>query len=124
MDEDKIYQLQDAVHRFRRSQSRNRISSMGDHINNPKGQLAKLVDNLSRINRLSQSLRVILPEPLASHCRVARIEENQLVLAVDSGEWASRLRYEKLGLLSYLRTNGFAQVTGIDIIVNPSDFSN
>ena len=95
---------------------------MGEHMNSPKGQLGKLVDNLSRINRLSQSLKVILPEPLADHCRIARIEGNQLVLAVDSGEWAARLRYEKLGLLSYLRNHGFAQVTGIDIIVNPDDF--
>jgi hypothetical protein len=95
---------------------------MGDHMHNPRGQLAKLVDNLSRINRLSQSLKVILPEPLADHCRISRVEGNQVVLAVDSSEWAARLRYEKLELLSFLRSNGFAQINGIDIIVNPDDF--
>ena len=122
MDDDKIYQLQDAIHRFRRSENRNRIGCLSDHIKNPKGQLASLVDNLNRINRLNQSLKVILPEPMADHCTIAHMKDNQLVLAVDSGEWATRLRYEKLNLLSHLRTNGFAAVTGIDIIVNPEQF--
>lgn len=122
MDDDKIYQLQDAIHRFRRSSQRNRIATMGDHLKNPKGELATLVDNLNRINRLSQSLKVILDESLSKHCRIAHMEGQQLILAVDSPEWASRLRYEKLELLSYLRNNGFAQVNGIDIIVNPDDF--
>ena len=122
MDDERIYQLQDAIHRFRRSENRNRIGSLSDHIKNPQGQLASLVDNLNRINRLNQSLKVILPEPMADHCQIAHIKDNQVVLAVDSGEWASRLRYEKLTLLSYLRNNGFAAVSGIDIIVNPDQF--
>ncbi len=122
MDDERIYQLQDAIHRFRRSERRARIASLNEHIKNPHGELASLVHNLNRINRLNQSLKVILPSPLADHCVIAHIKDNQLVLAVDSGEWASRLRYEKLNLLSYLRTNGFAMITGIDIIVNPEQF--
>ena len=59
---------------------------------------------------------------MGDHCQIAHIKENQLVLAVDSGEWASRLRYEKLNLLSYLRNNGFAMISGIDIIVSPEQF--
>ena len=124
MDDERIYQLQDAIHRFRRSENRNRIGSLSDHIKNPQGQLASLVNNLNRINRLNQSLKVILEPSLADHCQIAHIKENQLVLAVDSGEWASRLRYEKLTLLSHLRTNGFAMISGIDIIVNPEQFRN
>lgn len=122
MDDERIYQLQDAIHRFRRSESRNRIGSLNDHLKNPQGQLASLVHNLNRINRLNQSLKVILPPPMGDHCQIAHIKENQLVLAVDSGEWASRLRYEKLTLLSYLRNNGFAMISGIDIIVSPEQF--
>lgn len=124
MDDEKIYQIQHAVGRFRRSANRSRISTMGERLSNPKGSLATLVDNLNRINRLSQSLKVVLPEPLCDHCRITSMEENQLVIAVDSSEWASRLRYEKLELLSYLRTHGFANVNGIDIIVNPDDFKS
>ena len=122
MDDERIYQLQDAIHRFRRSENRNRIGSLSDHLKNPQGQLASLVHNINRINRLNQSLKVNLPSPLADHCVIAHIKDNQLVLAVDSGEWASRLRYEKLTLLSNLRNNGFANITGIDIIVNPEQF--
>ena len=122
MDQDKIYHLQDSIYKFRRSEHRARIASLSDHLNNPKGELSSLVDNLNRINRLSQSLKVILPEPLNQHCRIAQYENQQLILAVDSGEWASRLRFEKLELLSYLRSNGFADINGIDIIVKPDDF--
>ena len=122
MDDERIYQLQDAIHRFRRSENRSKIATLSEHIKNPQGQLASLVDNLNRINRLNQSLNAILPEPVVKHCQIAHIKDNQLVLAVDSGEWASRLRYEKLNLLSYLRTHGFAAVSGIDIIVNPEQF--
>jgi len=122
MDQDKIYQLQDSVHRFRRSQRKSKTASMSDLLANPKGSLSSLVHNINRINRLSQSLTSVLPDPLAKHCRVSRFEEQQLVIAVDSGEWASRLRYEKLELLSHLRANGFANIHGIDIVVNPADF--
>ena len=122
MDQEKIFQLQDSVHRFRRSQRKSKTASLSDLLNNPKGSLSTLVHNINRINRLSQSLTAILPHPLAKHCRVSRFDGQELVLAVDSGEWASRLRYEKLELLSHLRSNGFAQITGIDIVVNPEDF--
>ena len=122
MDDERIYQLQDAIHQFRRSEGRNKIASLSEHIKNPQGQLASLVHNLNRINRLNQSLNVILDPVLAQHCLIAHIKDHQLVLAVDSGEWASKLRYEKLNLLSYLRNNGFAMISGIDIIVNPEQF--
>lgn len=122
MDQDKIYHLQDSVHRFRRSQEKAKTTSLSDLLNKPKGVLTSLVHNINRINRLSQSLKTILPHPLCEHCRVSSFEEQQLVIAVDSGEWASRLRYEKLELLSHLRSNGFPQINGIDIIVNPEDY--
>ena len=122
MDKEKLHTLQDSVSQYRQSRSRSKVPSLDERLGSAEGELGNLVDNLNRINRLSQSLKGVLEQPLVNHCRIAQMRNNVLVLAVDSSEWASRLRFEKLNLLSKLRNNGFPGISSIDIIVQPDDF--
>jgi len=122
MDKDKFKILKDSVSQYQRSQSRSKVPSLDERLGSAQGGLGFLVDNLNRINRLSQTLNSVLEHPLVEHCRVAHYRNNILVLAVDSSIWSNRLRFEKLDLLSKLRRNGFPGISSIDIIVQPDDF--
>ncbi|MCP3673587.1 MAG: DUF721 domain-containing protein [Gammaproteobacteria bacterium] len=122
MDKEKLQTLQNSIKQYRRSCSYSKVPTLNERLSSARGGLGKLVDNLNRIKRLSQSLKLVLQQPLADHCRVAHWRENVLVLAVDSSQWANRLRFEKLSLLTKLRQNGFPNVSSIDIIVQPDDF--
>ena len=123
MDKEKFNSLQDSIKQYKSSCSHSKVPSMNERLGSARGELGNLVDNLNRINRLSQILKQIMRQPMIDHCRVAHWRNNVLVLAVDSSQWASRLRFEKLSLLSLLRQNGFPGINSIDIIVQPDDFS-
>ncbi|RLA00272.1 MAG: hypothetical protein DRQ47_09720 [Gammaproteobacteria bacterium] len=122
MDKDKLRFLQDSVNQYQRSRSRSKVPSVNERLGTASGELGSLVDNLNRINRLSQTLEKVIQPPLADHCRVGHWRNKVLVLAVDSSQWAGRLRFEKLSLLTKLRTNGFPEISSIDVIITPEDF--
>lgn len=122
MDKDTLHTLQTAVAQYKRSCSRSKIPTLGERLDTARGELGNLVDNINRINRLSQILNDVMQPPMLDHCRIAHWRNNTLVLAVDSSQWANRLRFEKLNLLSQLRQKGFPGISGIDIIIQPDDF--
>ncbi len=122
MDKDKLHTIQDSVNQYQRGLARSKIPSLDKRLGSAQGSLGLLVNNLNRINRLSQTLKVVLEPPLSEHCRVAHYRNNVLVLAVDSSQWSNRLRFEKLNLLSKLRKDGFPGISSIDIIIQPDDF--
>jgi len=123
MDKEKLYALRDSVNQYQRSCTKSKIPSLDERIGSARGELGNLVDNLNRINRLSQLLKNVMQPPMIDHCRVAHWRDKVLVLAVDSSQWASRLRFEKLNLLTKLRQNGFPGISSIDIIIQPDDFT-
>ena len=122
MDDEKLYKLHDSIKQYQKSRSKGKVPALSERLDSAQGELGNLVDNLNRINRLNQILVEIIQPPLIEHCRIAHWRNNILVLAVDSSQWANRLRYEKLNLLSLLRKNGFPEVSSIDIIISPDDF--
>lgn len=122
MDKDKLQTLQDSISQYRRSRAYSKVPSLNERLSSARGGLGNLVHNLNRINRLSQSLKKVIQPPLIDHCRVTHCRNNVLILAVDSSQWANRLRFEKLNLLSKLRQNGFPDINSIDIIIQPDDY--
>lgn len=123
MDKEKLFTLQESIAQYRRGWTRSKIPSLVERFSSATGGLGDLVDNLNRINRLSQIFKEVMPTPMVDHCRVAHWRKNILVIAVDSSLWASRLRFEKLSLLTLLRQNGFTSISSIEIIVQPDDFT-
>ena len=122
MDKENLHSLRDSVYKYRRSCSQSDVPSINQRLGTAAGELGNLVDNINRINLLSQTLKKVIQPPLVNHCRVAHWRNRVLVLAVDSGQWAARLRFEKLNLLTLLRQNGFSNINSIDIIVQPGNF--
>ena len=55
-----------------------------------------------------QRLRAQLPMPLANHCQLANIRDNQLIFLVDSPLWHSKLRLQHDVLLQSARQHGLA----------------
>ena len=55
-----------------------------------------------------QRLRTQLPMPLANHCQLANIRDNQLIFLVDSPLWHSKLRLQHDVLLQSARQHGLA----------------
>ena len=122
INKEKLFKLRDSIHQYNRSCINPNVISLGDRLGRARGDLGNMVDNINRINRLSQILEKVMEVPMINHCKAAHWRDNVLVLAVDSGEWANRLRYEKLTLLTKLRQTGFPSISSIDIIVQPDDF--
>lgn len=64
-----------------------------------------LMQKMEHIQQLNQSLDEVLTGDLKKHCRVAGIEGTCLILQVDNGAWATRLRYETPELLRALQAH-------------------
>lgn len=52
------------------------------------------------------ALRAHIPVPLAHHCQLANIRDNQLIYLVDSPLWHSKLRLQQEALLTKARQQG------------------
>lgn len=70
-----------------------------------KPLLQPLIQKIQRIQQLNQSLSEVLSSDFKRHCRVASLEGACLILQVDNGAWATRLRYETPELLQVLKTH-------------------
>jgi len=122
MDKETQQSLQASVANYKKSRNFSKVPSLRERLNSTRGELRNLVDNLNRNNRLNQSFKDVIKPPMIDHCRIAHWRNNILVIAVDSGQWANKLRFEKINLLSKLRINGFPSISTIEIIVQPDDF--
>ena len=99
--------------------SKKKPQTVNHLLNQPQGDVRVLMDQLTKINIINNSLHQYINTTLSQHCRVVNIRKSTLVLAVDSPIWANKLRFQLPDLLSYLRNNGFISLANIDIIVQP-----
>jgi len=74
--------------------------------------LAILVTRTKQLSYLTQILRQQLEPNLAAHCYIGKLEDECLVILVDSAAWASKLRFHSQSLLPQLQTahQSFAQI--------------
>jgi hypothetical protein len=63
------------------------------------------LDRIQDIQRLDQSLKFMLHDPLKQHCWAAGIEKRQLTILTDSGVWATQLRYQQQQILKGINTD-------------------
>lgn len=88
-------------------------------INKPQGDIKALMDQLTKIKTINNSLHQTINPLLSQHCRVVNIRKSTLVIAVDSPTWANKLRFQLPELISYFRQNGFIGLGSIELIVQP-----
>lgn len=74
--------------------------------------------NAKAIIKLNRAVRGLLPAEIKPMCRVANYRNNIMVIEVANASWMTR-QYEKLNLLSALRTSILPSLSSIDIRINP-----
>lgn len=68
--------------------------------------VSALLDSMKARNALLDRVRPLLPEDLANHCLQAGLDNDDLVLATDTGAWAAALRFQGPALLRLLIGQG------------------
>jgi len=84
-------------------------------------KIGSLITQAQKIDFLNNKLLDLLPSPLPHHCHLAKIDNQTLVIIVDSPIWATRLRYSIPDLLAKLKHQSqyFFPVRDIKVKVEP-----
>lgn len=69
---------------------------------------------------LQQALQQCLPAHTAKLCRAANLRDGQAIVEVASASLKMKLNYDRLRIISALRQQGYPQLTGLDIVINPA----
>ena len=82
-------------------------------------RFADLQKHAKEIMAINELLKEILPKQTVDHCRAANVRDGQLVIEVASAAMKMKLSYDRLHILSQLRSQGFARLIAIDVQINP-----
>ena len=84
-------------------------------------QVASLITHARQLEFLNNKLLDLLPSPLPHHCQLAKIDQQTLIIVVDSPSWSARLRYSIPELLAKLKhqSHHFISIRKIEIKVIP-----
>lgn len=94
------------------------MSQLLSHL--PSTGLQQTLEHGMSLYRLERGILAMLPDDLASHCRVANLKSNVLTLAVPSSAWANRLRFQQTQLLQQLRGHKrFHHLRTIRVVIIP-----
>ena len=99
--------------------SRSSPHNLNNLIETPSGDIKALLDRLSKIQALNNTLQHKLSATLLKHCRVINLRRNTLVIAVDSPVWSNKLRFQLPDLLNNFRESGYYGLASIEVIVQP-----
>ena len=87
----------------------------------PNSALARLINRASLQDAWTDQLRALLPQDLASECRVANVRDQVLTVHINNAAWATRFRFLIPGLLeSLVRLADFTAVNDIRLKVVPA----
>jgi hypothetical protein len=94
-------------------------SLLSSHQHRPS-TLARLLGHASHQEAWTAQLRALLPQELASECRIGNVRDHILTVHINNAAWATRLRFLVPGLLQSLnRLADFTTVTEIRLKVVP-----
>ena len=97
-----------------------KIDSLLSSGHSPHSSLARLVNRASQQDAWTDQLRALLPQDLASECRVANVRDQVLTVHINNAAWATRLRFLTEALLPNLnRLADFTAVNEIRLRVVP-----
>lgn len=83
-------------------------------------RFSQLQEHAAEIMTINNALREILPKGTAKHCRAANLRGGNLVIEVASAAVKMKIDYDRLMILSQLRTMGFARLIGLEVKINPA----
>lgn len=82
-------------------------------------RFAELQKHAKEIITINELLTTILPGNTVEHCRAANVRDGLLVIEVASAAMKMKLSYDRLHILSQLRSQGFSRLIAIDVQINP-----
>lgn len=88
-------------------------------IHDQQNSLKQLINKVQQLDALANQVNKLLPEEFINKVTVANFRQGCLVLQVDNGAWATKLRFQTPMLLSGLRNDGIPELVSINIIVRP-----
>ena len=98
-----------------------KIDSLLSSSHPPNSALARLINRASIQDAWTDQLRALLPQDLASECRVANVRDQVLTVHINNAAWATRFRFLIPGLLEGLvRLADFTTVNDIRLKVVPA----
>lgn len=90
-------------------------------INKQTGTLQRSLEHSLRLKQLDYGIKSLLPEGLASHCRIANVRKNVLIMQADSTSWATRLRYQSAEIVKQLtQYDALKGIKSIRVTVAPA----
>lgn len=94
-------------------------SLLSSHHHRPSA-LARLLGHAARQDAWTAQLRALLPQELASECRIGNVRDHVLTVHINNAAWATRLRFLVPDMLRSLnRLADFSTVTEIRLKVVP-----
>jgi hypothetical protein len=97
-----------------------KIHSLLSSNQHPASALARLLGHAARQDAWTAQLRALLPQELASECRIGNVRDHVLTVHINNAAWATRLRFLVPELLQSLnRLADFATATDIRLRVVP-----
>lgn len=83
-------------------------------------KLSSIQQHATELAQLNALLKPLLPKGTAPLVRVANLRQGFLMLEAASAAIKMKLDYERLAILSELRRQGFARLSGIEVTINPA----
>jgi hypothetical protein len=97
-----------------------KIDSLLSSNQHPASALARLLGHAARQDAWTAQLRALLPQELASECRIGNVRDHVLTVHINNAAWATRLRFLVPELLQSLnRLADFTTVTDVRLKVVP-----
>ena len=88
----------------------------------PPGRLQDLLAKAQQLSDMNRALHQHIGVPLQSHCQIADMTSDTVVLHADSPAWSSRLRYRVPDVLEFLQQYPWLQdAPRVQIRVRPPD---
>ncbi|MFV0574402.1 MAG: DUF721 domain-containing protein [Vibrio sp.] len=82
-------------------------------------KMDRFSQHVGEIIKINDALKKILPVSLQPHCRAANVRNNQLLIEVATASFQIKLNYDRIRILSELRSSGFSKLISIEFKINP-----
>lgn len=87
-------------------------------------ELKQFAEKATYLNRIQEILGKILPGYFKDQYRIGNLQQGILILEVANAALANRLQYERMEILSQLRSSGIHQLSSLEIKIRPDIYQS
>lgn len=82
-------------------------------------KLPRLVAHANLLSQIQHQLDLLLPPIAKTHCRLLNLRHGTLIIATDSAEWATHIRYASCDILQCIKENLGLTIDNIKCEIDP-----